>query len=232
MTEQDFKRSINKGHELFNELGLSRAFQLPTSLPISSNFNRVALDLESKYSDIFFCGLKENHLNFILKDLTYFQFSRDSNTEVRYAFYPSPFSQGSIKTLEALTQARDKGILDEEAYGYAIESLPTNSRRPILRYEYSAKQYKRVKHPISHLHIGTYGEDRWSFERLVTPYAFCLQVAKMYFGEYWEALTEEDEVKNSRINPFDSYLTTEKQECPINPIDKYCEIEQRHFVIR
>ncbi len=54
----------------------------------------------------------------------------------------------------------------------------------------------------------------------------------MYFGEYWELLTEEDEEKNIRKNPFDEYLSKEKMECSMNPVEKYCEIEKGHFVIR
>lgn len=230
MNEADFNRSLKQGCDLFQELGLMRAFLVPNSLPTNARFNQIALDTERPYEEVFFAGLKEGQLNFILGDLTYFQFSRESATEARYAFYPSPFSASSVVLLRKYLEVRDNGWLDDESFQHAIEALPINNRRPVLRYEYSESQHKKIRHPISHLHIGTYGEDRWSVEKFLTPYAFCLQVAKMYFGEHWEALTEED--GPLRRNPFDAYLVAEKAACLISPIERFCDDERQHFFIK
>ena len=230
MTESDFKKSINLTYSLYDMLGRSRAFLVPYSLSPNSKFNAIALDAESAYEDIYFCGLRENQLNFILNDMTFFQFSRDSEKETRYAFYPSPFSQKSISLMENYVSDRDAGYIDDEEFSQALESLPRNSRRPALRYEYSDSQYKKVKHPLSHLHIGIYGEDRWSFERFLTPYAFGLQVAKMYFGSDWECLTDGEH--GNRNNELDDILISEKAKCAMAPVDKYCEVEKKHFSFR
>lgn len=230
MNEANFNRSLKQGNDFFQELGLMRAFLVPHSLLPNYRFNQIALDTERPYEEVFFAGLKEGQLNFILNDLTYFQFSRDSEIEARYAFYPSPFSANSIVLLKKYLEALDNGWLDNEAFLHAIEALPSNNRRPVLRYEYSDSQYRKIRHPISHLHIGTYGQDRWGFEKFITPYAFCLQVAKMYFGEHWEALTEEDgPVRN---NQFDDYLVAEKAACLMPPIERFCDDERQHFFIR
>jgi len=230
MTEAEFKKSIGQTYNLYDMLGRSRAFLVPYSLSPNSRFNEVALDAESAYEDIYFCGLRENQLNFILNDMTFFQFSRDSEKETRYAFYPSPFSQESISLMGSYIKDRDEGYLDDEEFSQALESLPRNSRRPVLRYEFSDSQYRRVRHPLSHLHIGVYGEDRWSFERFLTPYAFGLQVAKMYFGSDWESLTQGEE--SERHNELDDMLISEKKRCAMAPIDKYCDIEKQHFSFR
>jgi hypothetical protein len=136
----------------------------------------------------------------------------------------------SLVLLKKYQDARDGGYLDDESFSCAIEALPLNNRRPVLRYEYSDSQYRKIRHPISHLHIGTYGEDRWSVEKFLTPYAFCLQIAKMYFGEHWEALTEEE--GPIRKNPFDDCLVAEKASCLMPPIERFCSDERQHFFIK
>jgi hypothetical protein len=228
MNESNFIKSIKKSYELFDNLGLSRSFTVPSSLNVNEAFNRLALDTSTNYQDLFFCGLKIGQYNFILKDLTYFQFSRKSEDDVRYAFYPSPFDPSVLKVIDQLTRARDIDVLDDEAFAVSIESLELNYRRPVIRYDYSPKQYKPVKHPTSHLHVGTYGEDRWCVERFLTPYAFSLQIAKMYFGDYWEALTVEEK-DGTRRNELDDYLYAERSACKITPLDKFGSSDKKHF---
>lgn len=227
MNEAKFTKSINSSFQLYTDLGLARSFQVPASLSVNLEFNRLALNTITPYPDLFFSGLKLNQFNFILKDLSYFQFSRNMN-DVRYAFYPSPFDPKMLKVLDELTNALDSNTLEDEAYNVCIESLPSNYCRPVIRYDYSPDQYKPVKHPTAHFHIGTFGEDRWCVERLLTPYAFALQMAKMYFGEYWEALTEEDD-NERRSNEFDRLLNEERSACKITPIEKFSSIDQSHF---
>ena len=62
------------------------------------------------------------------------------------------------------------------------------------------------------MHIGTYGEDRWVWKRKLTPYAFSLHIAKLYFSEDWEAITE-DHPQQQRTNAFDDAYFAERLAC-------------------
>lgn len=228
MKESDFVKSLISAHDIFQRLGLSTGIQVPTSLGINTEFNKVSFNKSADYCDIYFCGLKNNHLNFILKDLTYFQFSRSSDTEVRYAFYPSPFDELAIEKINKITEAKNKQLIDEETFSTIIEGIENNYKRPLIRYEYSTSQYKKIKHPTSHLHIGHYGEDRWCVERFLTPYAFALQIAKMYFSELWEIFTEDDDPEQ-RKNECDSELVKAKNSCAITPVTNFHNDERAHF---
>jgi hypothetical protein len=46
----------------------------------------------------------------------------------------------------------------------------------------------------------------------MTPYAFCLMIAKLYFSEHWEALTEENP-NGDRVNAFDNRYFAAKKQC-------------------
>lgn len=228
MTESDFVKSLISAHGIYEKLGLSTGIQVPASLPPNKEFNKISFDKSSDYCDIYFCGLKNNYLNFILNDLTYFQFSRTNETEVRYAFYPSPFDELEIANIKKFTDLKEKQLIDDETFSALIEKMNNNNKRPLIRYEYSASQYKKIKHPTSHLHIGHYGEDRWCVERFLTPYAFALQIAKMYFSDLWEIFTESDD-PTQRKNECDSELVNARNNCAITPATNFHSDERAHF---
>ena len=230
MTEGDFRNSLKRAHDLFHEFGLIRVFTMPLSLGVNAEFNAVALDKDCSYPDVYFKGLKLAHYNFQLRDYSYFQFSHTSPDNLRYAFYPSPFGNKQLANISKLTAALDEGALDFETYCVAIEGLEINYRRPLIRYDYSSEQYLPVKHPTSHLHLGTFGEDRWPLERRLTPIAFALLIAKLFFGEYWEAVTDET-TDSCRTNEFDNMLIAEKALCAITPIEKFLDVERNMFFI-
>ncbi|AHI63367.1 DUF2290 domain-containing protein [Burkholderia thailandensis] len=221
MNEKAFTLSLRDAHGFFSrELGLAEPLAGPTSLPARSDFNRIALDTERPYTDVFFAGLKVGQYNFALTDFSYFQFSYTSEEDVRYAFYPSPFTTDALASIAQLQQrlgARDAA--DVEMLMTFAESQPVNYRRPVVRYEYNVEQYDAGVHPVSHLHIGTYGDDRWVLQPRLTPLAFALVIAKLYFRPHWEAVTEGEGEK--RLNEFDRLLEKEREVCEPTPEDKF-----------
>lgn len=221
MNEKAFVRSLLASHDFFSrQFGLAEPLAGPTSLPANTEFNRIALDTERPYTDVFFAGLKLGQYNFALTDFSYFQFSYTSEEDVRYAFYPSPFTTDALAQIAQLQQrlgARDAA--DVEMLMTFAESQPVNYRRPVVRYEYNVEQYDAGIHPVSHIHIGTYGDDRWVLQPRLTPLAFALVIAKLYFRPHWEAVTEGEGEK--RTNEFDHLLEKERGVCAPTPDDKF-----------
>ncbi len=228
MTIPEFLASIRKGYDLFEELGLVRTFSCAHSLAVNSEFNKVALDTSITYPHVFMSALRLGYYNFQLKDFLFYQFSASAEDEVRLCFYPSPFGPKELGAITTLTKTFDSGEIDFESYCYFLESLDFNVRRPLIRYEYSQKQYVRGVHPAAHIHIGTYGEDRWVCQKRMSPFAFCLMTAKLYFSDHWEALTEEQQ-DGTRVNNFDDRYFLAKKECAGVDVDYFSPHEKSQF---
>lgn len=228
MTPASFSLSINASHRLYDQLGLVRTFRSPYSLPPHPDFNRIALDTSVPYPEVFMCALKLGQFNIQLRDFSFFQFSLSGSDDTRLCFYPSPFGPREFGQVKALTETLDTGGLDFETYCYFIENLDFNARRPLVRYEHSQSQYVRGRHPVSHFHIGTYGEDRWPCERCLSPQAFSIMIAKLYFSEDWEALTEEIPT-TGRSNELDRLYASTKAACAVSAIEHFGQDERGQF---
>lgn len=211
MTDAEFARSISKVFDLFKALGIERSYRQPGSLPVSQEFNTLALDTTVLFEDVFVCALRLGHFNLQLRDFSFFQFSKDGN-DLRFCFYPSPFGLQEFIRIKKVTDQLDAGAIDLETYCFFLEGVRFNARRPLIRYEYSTAQYRSGVHPASHFHIGTYGEDRWVCERILTPLAFAHLICKLYFAADWEAVTEEL-VAGNRTNEFDAAYFRERADC-------------------
>lgn len=72
MTPREFSLSIRRGYELFNDLGVARTLRGEQSLEPNSEFNTIALDTGSPYSEVFMAALKLGHYNFQLTDYSIF----------------------------------------------------------------------------------------------------------------------------------------------------------------
>lgn len=227
MNEKEFMRSLHASHNFFNELGIAEPLVGPSSLPVHGEFNKIALDTERPYTDVFFAGLRIGQYNFKLSDFSYLQFSYTSADDLRYAFYPSPFSSEGLDHLAHLQKRlKTSDEADFETFMALATSINVNYRRPIVRYEYNVKQYEAGVHPVSHLHIGTYGDDRWPLQPRLTPLAFSLLIGKLYFRSHWEAVTEGE--KQNRKNEFDALLENERAMCSATPSEHF-ELEGRSF---
>lgn len=228
MTPAAFNQSIAASYRLYDDLGLARTFRLPHSLPVNPGFNAVALDTSAPYPDVFMAALRLGHYNFQLRDFSVFQFSMSGPDELRLCFYPSPFGPKEFAQVQVLTDTMDAGGIDFESYCYFIESLDFNARRPLIRYEHSRMQYQPGLHPASHMHIGTYGEDRWVCERRLSPQAFSLMIARLYFSDHWEVLTE-DIPPHGRTNELDRQYVAAKTACALSEADLFGPHERGQF---
>jgi hypothetical protein len=210
-----------KSFAVYEGMGeISRCNSL-ASLPVNKSFNSLALDTSVPYPDVFFHGLKLDHYNFQLQDYSFFQFSYNSENDIRYAFYPSPYGPSELAQIQELKGMLEHDEIDAEAYTTFIQEINKNYSRSLIRYEYNTDQYRPGVHPASHFHIGTHGEDRWTVEKRLTPLAFSLLIGKLYFSHHWECLTVFNHENIRLSNEFDSQLLREKAICSVTPGEKF-----------
>jgi hypothetical protein len=183
----DFNASIRGIIDFFSQKGLWLSTVYNVSLPNSPEFNKLSLTSKD-YSEIYDKGLSLSHYNILLNDFSYFQFSYTNANEYALAFYPNPRLSGSPEALEFyrhLEQERDEGVLSDEEFSELAAEIPSRVFIPRVRFEYSESQYRSVRHPGAHFHIGMSGEDRWPSARKLSPKSFGLLMTKLYFPETW-----------------------------------------------
>lgn len=187
MTRDEFNASIRAIHSFFDSENFLESAVYLVTLPRSEEFNRTSLT-SSDYNLIYETGLSLSHYNFILKDLAYFQFSHSAESEWALAYYPNPRVSGSPDALIEFTElkdAADRGDINDEELSSLASSLQVGNYIPRIRFEYSERQYRRVRHPGAHFHIGMSGEDRWASSRKLSPRSFGLLIAKHYYPDLW-----------------------------------------------
>jgi|GEM_PF-1044127 len=203
MNRDDFNASIRAIHSFFENQDFLESAVYLVSLPRSEDFNKVSLTSQD-YNAVYEKGLSLSHYNFILKDLAYFQYSHSSEGEWALAYYPNPRVSGSsdaFTEFNELKNAVEREEIDDEAFSSMVSSLQIGNYIPRVRFEYSESQYKPVRHPAAHFHIGMAGQDRWASSRKLSPRSFGMLIAKHYYPDLWW--------KNSRFS-----LADEDQELP------------------
>jgi hypothetical protein len=187
MAVGEFNASIRAAINFFVERDLWLSTVHETSLPRSIEFNKLSLT-SKEYTAIYDRGLSLSHYNFLLTDYSYFQFSYASDTEYALAYYPNPRLSGSPEAIELfreLERERDEGSLNDEEFSELVAELPSQGFIPRVRFEYSGNQYRNVRHPAAHFHLGMSGEDRWPSARKLSPRSFALLMAKFYYPATW-----------------------------------------------
>ncbi|HYF86749.1 DUF2290 domain-containing protein [Azospirillum sp.] len=104
------------------------------------------------------------------------------------AYYPNPRLSGStdaLHTFYELEKERDNGDLTADEFDELVACMPARGYIPRVRFEYSEKQYRPVRHPGAHFHIGMSGEDRWCSGRKLSPKSFGFLMTKFYYPDIW-----------------------------------------------
>ncbi|WCA61660.1 DUF2290 domain-containing protein [Agrobacterium tumefaciens] len=203
MNRDDFNASIRAIRGFFENQDFLESTVYFVSLPRSEDFNKISLTSQD-YTTVYEKGLSLSHYNFLLKDLAFFQFSHSSEGEWALAYYPNPRVSGSPDAFAEFNELKDaveREDINDEEFSYLVSSLQIGNYIPRVRFEYSESQYKRVRHPGAHFHIGMSGEDRWASSRKLSPRTFGMLIAKHYYPNLWW--------KNSRFS-----LAEEDQELP------------------
>lgn len=187
MNLADFNAGIRAAIEFYTDKNLWLSTVYNCALPRSPQFNATSLATK-KYVSIYEAGLSLSHYNFLLNDFSFFQFSYGSETEYALAYYPNPRISGSPAALDEYRdyeRERDEGLWSDEELSELASEMPIENFVPRIRFEYSERQYRNVRHPGAHFHIGMSGEDRWASARKLSPKSFSLLIAKYYYPQCW-----------------------------------------------
>jgi hypothetical protein len=232
MNSEDVRSGIAKSWEFLDSLELGEAFVTPTPLTVIQEFRKVALNVKSLYTDVYESGLALSHYNILLFDLAFFQFGWSGENEVRYAYYPNPFISGNKEAqvkLQNWREAQSADILSEEDVSALIASLTTSGTVPLIRYENSPSQYRSLRHPCSHMHIGLHSENRWPLARVLTPLAFSMWIVKQYYTDSWSVYDDETHPIGNRL---EQDLIDEQAKCRILGEELFGPSEVRSLHIR
>jgi len=187
MIRDQFNSSIRATQAFFTNEDFVESTVYQVALPRSQDFNKTSLTSQD-YAQVYEVGLSLSHYNFLLRDMAYFQFSHTSESEWALAYYPNPRISGSPDALVDYNEFKEefeKGEISDEEFSALAYSLPVKNFIPRIRFEYSESQYRRVRHPGAHLHIGMSGEDRWASSRKLSPLSFGMLIAKLYYPDIW-----------------------------------------------
>ncbi|MCU9531792.1 DUF2290 domain-containing protein [Pseudomonas mosselii] len=231
MTRDAISSGIRKVWQIAEELGISEIFSNPAPLPVNAEFRDLILSGSSTYIDVYNKALALSHYNMLLTDYSFFQFSSDGEENVRYAFYPNPYASSSdeynnwFRSRQEMVEAE---LLTHEEFLSLLSSKTGIGSIPLLRYENAPNQRTKFHHPSSHFHIGFHSDNRWPVRRILTPTAFALLVFKLYYGEKWRTIGEDDEPDTIK-NKFERNLILEKSRCHLVADDLFEADEERVF---
>lgn len=187
MKLNDFNAGIRNAIAFFTSSDLWFSTIYETRLPRSEQFNKISLTSDN-YVEIYEAGLSLSHYNVLLRDFAYFQFSYAGETEFALAYYPNPRLSGSASAqaqFRELERERDEGELSADEFDELAACMPVRTFIPRIRFEYSERQYRQVRHPGAHFHIGMSGEDRWCSGRQMSPLSFAMLMTKYYYPDVW-----------------------------------------------
>lgn len=232
MDRHSISNGIIRSWDFLEKMGLHESFSNSGPLPVNEVFRDLILSEDSRYVDIYSTGLSLSHYNILLIDYSYFQFSWEGGDNVRYAYYPNPYTAGKTRELASFKRRRKlvaSGAITQEEYLSMLRDANDELRVPLIRYENAPSQYQGLKHPCSHLHIGHHGDNRWPLNRVLTPAAFTLWIAKQYYGEEWWTLGEDEQ--NEFGNTLEHLLVQEKTNCRPVVASHFSDLEFRSFYL-
>ncbi len=229
MKDPQFRRSIVTAFSRLEELGITDWSKFPNQRNLGTNteFRSIALRGDSRYEEIYKCGLRLSHYNFMLEDYSFFQFSKDNNTpQYRYSFYANPYEiPSTVLEFSAQAQLEEEELETSEIYMQELDEALVTNITPPIRYDYDLNSYFPLRHPAGHLHIGIFQGSRLPVRRLLTPECFALFVVKHFYASEWAKFDEAPKGKDAFFNPFDEHLANSKNGCVLVDDDFFSDLE-------
>lgn len=233
MTTAQIINSIRDCSKHLNELNLLRSFLNPALLSPNKEFNKICLNKESSYEEIYLAGLEKQYYNIILDDYSYLQFNykEEENKKegintpyVRYAFYPNPFENFN-NDLTELYSWFNEGDISFEDYSQAYTEAKPLIKKVFIRYDFSCEQYKKIYHPTAHFHFGINENTRIPTDKLFCPFSFTLFIINTY---YVDNLIERSDIDYKLEHTYKSKFQSLTKVNSFNnkDIDYYCELQR------
>lgn len=189
MDADEFRQKLRAAWDfLYEEIGIARSASSLSSLKIDDEFNRVALDPDSSYKEIYLAAISRSYYNIVLTDYSIYQFSWTNTDTWRLAFLPNPWIAGvpgAMELVQTWENLESLGAYDQEEVAALISELPYFGSIPPIRFEYAVEQYREIAHPCAHLHIGRDTENRWAVSKHLNPLTFTMIITKMYYVDRW-----------------------------------------------
>ncbi|MGS2744439.1 DUF2290 domain-containing protein [Halomonas sp. LS-001] len=168
------------------EIDFLRQASVLESLNLNADFMYTAFRTKI-YQDVYDSAIENQCFNFAMADGALFQFTEIDENTSRYAFFPNPYSFESYKEHlgEIERISHEEGISLEECEQILSEGSFFNIDMPCIRFDKDYNAYCKDYHPVAHLHVGFFSENRWPVKKILTPYAFFLFVLRTYYQEKW-----------------------------------------------
>ena len=227
MEESDFARKIRAAWVFLKDRAdMVRIVGSLASLGVDEEFRRLALTSEVSYRSVYILGLARSHYNILLKDFAYFQFTWESKSAWRLAYFPNPWITGVVNAEEKLVEwegLTELGLLANDDVDEFVAELPYLGSVPPVRFEFSLIQYREVSHPAAHMHIGHHADNRWPFARLLDPLTFAMMLTKFYYPTVWNA---QSQYANGTVH---NCIEVDFMECLVSPgrVHNFSENERR-----
>ena len=223
-------KSIRRSWDLARHIGIAGVFSVPTSFSARKEFKSASRDSSLSYDELYLLGMRRSQYNILLSDKSFLQYSQSGEYEFRYAYYPNPFlaaSQLADYDMRELEDCLEAGVINMEEYLDEVSNIDVSQHPPLLRYEYSVKQYQELKHPCSHFHIGHHVHSRWPVGRKLTPVAFSAIVFKLFYDSAWGGASFIS-ARPSQLS-LEEYYSNLRKECSILPHEHFSTDERSQF---
>ncbi len=230
MNKADLASHIRKSWLYAKALQVDELFSGPTALDASDAFKALAISPDASYEELYLAGLRDSQYNILLRDLLFFQFGTGSVDGVRFAYYPNPFLGAATDALAELKDMQEyvaEGIIDMDEFLHRVSEIRRPQHPPLIRYEYSKRQYVEATHPCSHMHVGFHRENRWPVRRYLTAHAFALLIFRLFYLDFW---MRADTIKSGENElTLDAVLKVARAECRMLYQDEFSNEEGDRF---
>lgn len=201
-----FATSIYEASVVLKEINLLRG-ENPLWRKASGDFLKVSKS--DNYKLMYDTAVNHVDYNFMLEDGSIFQFEKEENDDLRYAFIQTPYNYISFSDF-LLSYYDEKDIPTgfeelqllkssyENEYEQMLAERGYNSRVSYFRYDVDSVRYMPNIHSYAHLHVGIGNDIRIPCASILTPVAFVVFVIKQTYKESWENCLK-DEVRKKKI---------------------------------
>lgn len=225
MDNRDFNKNIKKCITLLENNNFLFQAGCITSLEASDVFKKASRSSLS-YRELYDIGASRQDFNIMLKDQSFFQFTKELNDNLRLVYYPNPYNFSEYQeTLREYEDLLINGDLSNEEYEQFLSEEFFTSDIPLIRYDYAPNQYCENYHPAAHLHIGFEAENRWPVKRVLSPYAFLLKILMIYYSKLWKEWGNNGDAANS----LDELYREELISCKHLDTELFSSIEEKRL---